>query len=293
MNFKDMNPILACVYSLPRSGSTVLITELDRLKGVICLPESYFPQVLELLSADELSNPDTLAAYFLASSPSGSVLSFEEARDCMVPGNWNRTLINLGLACSIKTNRNPADVSTIIWKTTRIIGRWKLFANAGGQFLILRRNLLNVFDSQFRVDFGRHNRNPFRFAAFIESYEAVFARLPTANTCLVEYETIPEQLPAIRAWCGVKNEQWSEGESSMAQTHAKHEWHGGLMDGFESSDELKRKNITITQRYSLKAGRIFARPFRPILARLRDYYDGKIMNQIRTEAKKNISNKSH
>lgn len=288
--FEKMSPSLICVYSLPRSGSTVLIAELDRIKGVLCLPESYFPQILELLDADELQDSNILAAYFLASSPSGSLLSFEEVKDCIVPGNWNRTLINIGLACAIKTNRDPHQVSVIIWKTTRIVGRWKLFSDSGGRFLILRRNPVNVFESQFRVDFGRHNRNPLRFAFFLESYEAVFSRIPKNRLQLIEYERIPEQLPKIQNWLGVSNSNWDEGESTLAKTHAKKSWHGGLLDGFQSKDNLKRKNVSVVQRVAITSGRIMAKPFWPILKRLRDYYDKGIMKQIRSDAEKILAN---
>jgi len=285
-SLKDTKPTLVCVYSLPRSGSTVLIAELDRIKGVVCLPESYFPQVLELLTPEELSNKSSLAAFFLASSPSGSLLSFEEAKECMDPDDWNRTLINLGLACALKTNRKPSQVTTIIWKTTRIIGRWRLFSEAGGRFIILKRNPLNVFESQFRVDFGRHNRNPFRFAVFLESYEAVFSRLPKKDSRFIEYELIPNQLPALQNWFGVENTHWTESESSLAKTHAKKTWHGGLLDGFKSNDPLKRKNVTQMQRVAIIVGRFISRPLRPLLGLLRDHYDKGIMSQIRTDARK-------
>ena len=279
-----MNPSLVCVYSLPRSGSTVLIAELDRLKGVICLPESYFPQVLELLSPEELASPDTLAAFYLASSPSGSLLSFDETRACMMPGDWNSTLVNLGLACAGKTKRDPAEVKVIIWKTTRIIGRWQLFHAAGGRFMVLRRNPVNVFESQFRVDFGRHNRNPVRFGAFLESYEAVFSRIPLSTTFIVEYEKIPEQLASIQGWLGVGKEHWPEGESSLEKTHAKHSWHGGLLDGFQSKDHMKRENVTAMQQFAIRSGRTITRPFHPVMRLLRDHYDRGIMQQVRGEA---------
>ena len=293
MNLGDANPALACVYSLPRSGSTVLIAELDRLKGIVCLPESYFPQVLEFLTPQELSDPAKLAAFFLASSPSGSLISFEEAQTCMVPDDWKATLVRLGLACAAKTNRNPSQVRTIIWKTTRIIGKGKLFAEAGGRFLVLRRNPVNVFDSQFRVSFGRHNRNPLRFAVFLESYEAAFSRLPPEATYHIEYEAIPEQLAAMSDWFGVVGDNWAGGESSIALTHARKTWHNGLMDGFQSRDEIKRKNVTLGQRFFLGAGRFAAKPVRPILSFLRDYYDGEIIKQIRNEATTILVARSH
>jgi len=281
----DINKInLTCIYSLPRSGSTALIAELDCIEGVVSLPESYFPQVLELLSPEERADPFCLAAFFLASSPSGALLSFQESLECMVPTDFELTFKQLGLAVAEKTKRDPSKIKTVIWKTTRIIGRWKLFSEAGGRFIILRRNPINVFDSQFRVDFGRFNRNTLRFSAFRESYEAIFSRM-SADLCLsVEYELIPDQLPKIKEWLGVQGEKWVGVDSSVAQTHGKNEWHNGVMDGFESKDEIKRKNVSAKQLKMLEFGQKITRPFRPILGMLRDYYDSQIMKQIRKDA---------
>jgi hypothetical protein len=53
--------------------------------------------------------------------------------------------------CEEDTARS-CQVKAVVWKTTRIVGRWKVFARAGGRFIVLRRNPLNVFESQFRVD---------------------------------------------------------------------------------------------------------------------------------------------
>lgn len=281
---ENWSPGLVCVYSLPRSGSTVLIAELDRLNGIVCLPESYFPQLLEFLTPEELSDAKRLAAYYIASSPAGSLLTFDEAKACIVSGNYSKTLIQLGLACAIKTNRDPSQVSVIIWKTTRIISGWKLFSEAGGRFLVLRRNPLNVFESQFRVDFGRHNRNPLRFSFFQESYEAIFSQLPRASTFYVDYEEIPAERASIQEWLGVSSESWRTGESSLTGTHAKHAWHKGLMDGFQSRDSIKRNNVTATHRLLLNAGELLVRPLRPVLGLLRIGYDRKIVEQIRIVA---------
>jgi hypothetical protein len=38
-NIDDKQIDLVCIYSLPRSGSTALIAELDRIEGIVCLPE--------------------------------------------------------------------------------------------------------------------------------------------------------------------------------------------------------------------------------------------------------------
>ncbi|HEC15571.1 MAG TPA: hypothetical protein ENI99_03220 [Sedimenticola sp.] len=277
---------LVCVYSLPRSGSTALMAELDRRKSVVCVPESYFPQALELVAKRDLSNPRKMAALFFATSPSGVVLSFEEAVACMVPGNIQKTLVQIGLACAEKTNRDPSLVKVVVWKTTRIIGRWKLFASAGGRFIILRRNLINVFESQFRVDFGRHNRNPLRFAIFGESYEAVFSRLPNDDLFEVDYESIPKQLPSLMTWLGTDTVLWEEGRSTLEQTAAIHPWHKGVMDGFQSMDAIKRRNVLFWQRALLRGGGIVFYLARPFLGFLRDYFDRQIMNQVTMEAER-------
>jgi hypothetical protein len=257
---------------------------LDRIEGIVCLPESYFPQVIELLTSTEQLDPYVLAAFFLASSPSGALLSFQEAVDCMVPGNHQQTFKRLGLAMAHKTKREPSKIKTVVWKTTRIIGKWRLFANAEGRFIILRRNPVNVFDSQFRVDFGRFNRNTLRFSAFKESYEAIFSRMPTDLCLSVDYESILEQLPNINNWLGVQGTSWVDVDSSIAQTHGKNDWHNGVMEGFESSDAIKRKNITGKQLMMLEISQKITKPFRPLLALLRDYFDSQIMKQIRKDA---------
>ena len=281
---EKQKPSLVCVYSLPRSGSTVLIAELDRLDSVICLPESYFPQVLELLSPEELADRRQLAAYFMASSPSGSLLTFEEAEQCMVPGDWAATLSKLGTESARKIGRSADEIKVVIWKTTRIIGRWRLFHSAGGRFVLLRRHKYNVFESQFRVQFGIHNRNPLRFAVFHESYEAVFTRLPAEDTFEVEYDTIPDQYAPLRDWLKVSGDLRAGGESSLESTHAGKSWHGGLLDGFKSKDHIKRENVVGLQRILISTGIILVRPLRPLLGYLRDYYDKGIMQQIRTDA---------
>lgn len=281
------DPILVCVYSLPRSGSTALTVQLDKWQGVVCLPESYFPQMLELLTPEEFSSPEKMAALFIASSDSGSALTFDESLACMVPNNSTETLKRLGLACIKKTCRNPGKVRAVVWKTTRIIGRWETFARAGGRFLILRRNPLNVFDSQFRVEFGTYNRNPIRFAAFRESYEAVFQRIPEKRTFPVDYESIPEQMPDILTFLGIEDRvPWKEGKSILGLISAKKDWHRRILDTFQSRDKEQRGNLTISQRLALKVGLTLFHPLRPLLGLLRDRYDQRIMDYLRTRARK-------
>jgi len=276
--------LLACVYSLPRSGSTMLLAELDRWEGIVCVPESYFPQMLELMTPRELGDPRRMAALFLASSDSGAVLTFDEAVQCMMPHDPEGTITQLGLACAAKTGRDLSKLRAIVWKTTRLVGRWKLFARAGGRFLVLRRNPVNVFDSQFRVDFGRRNRRPLRFAAFRESYEAVFCRLPRDLALCIDYESIPEQLATVLSFLGIEQREWGVGESLLAQTSAKHRRHDHVMDGFKSRDVQQKRNVTTRQRALLRTGQILCRPLRPLFGLIRDHYDRQMMDVLRARA---------
>lgn len=271
---------LICVYSLPRSGSTVLIAQLERIKGIVCVSESYFPQILEFLSPTVLADSEKLAAIYLASSPDGSLLSFDEVVKCIFPFEHKKTLTQLGLAYAVKTNRDPSQIRYIVWKTTRLIGRWKIFAGADGRFIVLRRNPINVFESQFRVTFGIHNRNAIRFILFRESYESAFARFPLKSTFSIDYESIPDQIPLLLLWLSLDDVSWSEAESSLASTSAKNAWHSGVMSSFESKDFIKRMRIQKLSRILLRLGQILFRAFRPLLGPIRDYHDKKIMVQV-------------
>ncbi len=165
------------ILSLPRSGSTLLSAILDQRLGIISPPESSFPQILGKISAQERSDTLRLAALYIASTFSGTPLSLEESRECMEGGD-GEILTKLGLALAGKLGRDPGQVKLVIWKTTRTVSFTEVPMATGGKFIVLRRHPLNVFESQFRVHFGKNNRKPFRFASFRESYEAAFASLP-------------------------------------------------------------------------------------------------------------------
>jgi hypothetical protein len=62
------------------------------------------------------------------------------------------------------------------------------------------------------------------------------------------------------------------------------------MEGFESSDAIKRKNITGKQLMMLEISQKITKPFRPLLALLRDYFDSQIMKQIRKDAEETQKN---
>lgn len=278
MRNKDIQ--LSCIYSLPRSGSTVLSAELDRFEGVVCVPESYFPQIIDYLSSEELDSPKVLARILLETCDGGFLLSQSELEEAILPGNWRDTFIRIGLRCAEKTKRNPDDISAIVWKSTRMLTAYKPMLEAGSKFIILRRNPVNVYDSQFRVDFGVHNRNVIRFAAFRQSYEALFSRLKTSSAFELEYETIPNKIEALARWVGGSGRARTSGVSTMEQTMAQQEWHKGLLDGFESTDELKRKNISLFKRLILHSASSLFFLSRPYLFHLREKYDRQLAAKI-------------
>ncbi len=274
-----MTAKLFCILSLPRSGSTVLTAELDRFHGVICLPESAFPQMLAVVSEAEWADSRRMAAMFLVCSFSGTVLSLEEAERC-ITGNRRETLVNLGLACARKTGRDEGAVRTVIWKSTRLTSLWRSFAGLGGRYCVLRRNPVNVHDSQFRVGFGLNNRKPLRFALFSESYEWAFSHLP-AETFHLEYEKIPGRLADLLQWMGAVDRPWSGGASSFVNVAAGRPWHAEILKGFKSTDDAKRAAVPFRRRVALAVCRRVVRPFRPLLGPLRRHYDSQAVATIR------------
>lgn len=239
---------LSCIVSLPRSGSTVLTAELDRFEGVVCVPETYFPQILDFLPAEELQSPKRLAQVFLATCDAGFLLDQGELEQLIQPDDWRKTFISIGLCCAEKAGRDPYAIRAIVWKSTRMLTGFQRMQGAGAKFVILRRNPINVYESQFRVDFGIHNRNIIRFAAFRQSYEALFTELQKAGSFQLEYESIPQRMDALLDWVGGTKQLRAVGESTMAHTMAQHDWHKGLLDGFNCKDEEKRKNVSLWQR---------------------------------------------
>lgn len=278
-------PQLLCVYSLPRSGSTVLISELDKIKGICCLPESYFPQAWSLASRSRDPSQEYLAALYLASSPAGATLSFDEVVKLIDPQDPRASLINIGLKTVEKENRDPNSLKVIVWKTTRIISHMDLLNSSLFKFILLRRNVYNVFESQFRVDFGVHNRNPYRFAAFVASYESVFDKLPCDRTFEIAYDQIPHQIEAVCSWLKIENENWNEGyTSSIARTHGNKEWHSNLLEGFSNRDKKKLEFIEKKQLAAIDNGLKCTKYLKPIFYLLRRYFDKKIFSNVEQDA---------
>lgn len=277
-------PSLFFIVSLPRSGSTVLTAELDRFEGVVCAPESYFPFMLPFLESGKERSRRDWARIFLESCDAGFVLSEDELARLIDPSDWRATFLEIGKACAQKSGRDPESIRAVVWKSTRALSGHAVVKATGARFILLRRNPINVFDSQFRVEFGIHNRNPARFAAFRQSYEWLFAKFYAQPTFGLEYEKIPDELPRLLAWMGVPNVLRQSGESTMARTVAQCEWHKGLLDGFESKDAEKRRNIGVWRRAIFWGATAAFWPLRFYLGRLRVKYDASLARRIAGQA---------
>ncbi len=281
---------LAYILSLPRSGSTVLSAMLDKRKGVISPPESSFPQVLGVLTREERNNPRKLAALYIGATFPPTPLSLDDAEACMRGGD-EEILIALGKAVAVKLGRDPEHIHAIVWKTPRTVGMHKAPLATPGKFIILRRNPHNVFESQFRVQFGENNRNPFRFAIFRESYENAFARLPRERVMEVNYDDLPDILPKVLDFIGIADQGSWEGHQSSLQLASEHcSWMSEVTQDFQNRDPEKRTRLDPKQVKKLEIAMQLARPLRPLLGSLRSHFDHQSMGPIRERAAQVLSN---
>jgi hypothetical protein len=264
---------LAFILSLPRSGSTVLSAMLDRKKGIVSPPESVFPQMLGTVTPEERADKRWLAALYLGSTFTPTPLTLEDAQECMVGSN-EEILVALGKACAVKLSRDPEQVEAVVWKTPRMVSMHEGPLSTGGKFVVLRRNPHNVFESQFRVEFGKKNRNPYRFALFLESYENAFSRLPEERTIQITYDSLPGSLSDLLSFLGVEDR--GEWESASSSLDLAVQYCGHMADvtkPFENTDPVKRARLDPTQIRKLEFAMRLARPTRAFLGLLRAHFD--------------------
>ncbi len=282
--------MLSFILSQPRSGSTVLSAILDRIKGVVVMPESSFPQVLGEISSEERRSKRWLAALYRGSTfPSlpepPTPLSIDDAERCM-EGSDAEILLALGKALTVKLGKDSSQVTHVIWKTTRTIGLHKGPVLTGGRFVILRRHLHNIFDSQFRVDFGMRNRNPWRFAVFTQSYENAFEHLPKTARFELNYATIPEDLQRLLDFLGIEERlEWPQGKSSIELVSETASWLTQATASFQNTDQEKRAKLAPQLKGRLDIALQFTRPLRPLMGPVRRHYDLKSLADIREEAR--------
>lgn len=271
------------IASLPRSGSTVLTALLDQRADILCLPESFFPVLIDHLSEEEWSNRKRVAALFVASCSDGSPMTLEEAEACIVDDK-EETLDRLATAVAIKCGRDPAVIRTVVWKFTRLVGSWRFASKTGGKFLLVHRNPLNVFESQGRVPFGKKNRSGFRFALFEASYREAFRHYPADRTRHLPYPEIGAKVGEIAGWIGSTNTQRAQGIGAVGAHAGKNPWHSEIQKPFEDKDAEKLANLP---RHKVLAYRVASAWFKllPFIPRIaRAMADRRTANALRSHA---------
>lgn len=272
--------MLAYILSQPRSGSTVLTAILDKRKGVVCMPESSFPQALGIMSRSERADRRWLAAMYLGSTFPPTPLTFDDALRCM-DGSNEEILIDLGRALATKLGRNPDDVRTVVWKTTRTIGMHKGPLATSGRFIVLRRHPHNVFESQSRFDYGVRNRKPLRYAIFSQSYEHALTSLPTDRTFQIEYDDTEKRLPALLDFLKIEDQgPWETGGSSLDLVAQSCSWLTQITEEFHNTDPEKRARLAPEMVGSVDRALALTRPLRPFMSPLRAYFDQRSMEHI-------------
>jgi len=271
------------IVSVPRSGSTLLTNLLDAYDDVVCPPESFFPAVLEMMDTTELSEKRKVAALFVVSCSDGSPLTMEEAETC-IHADKGQTLDALALAIAEKLGRDPAAIRAVVWKYTRMVGCWRFPAAHGGRFIILHRNPLNVYESQFRVPFGQKNKNPIRFALFSSSYTVAFAGYPKAQTLELGYPDIPARLPELIAWVGSAGQKREASAGTLDEIAGRNPWHANINKPFENKDPEKLKNLSVWQTTGFHFGQIVFDTLGFLTRKARRAADVRQMASLRQQA---------
>ena len=284
--------MLAYILSQPRSGSTVLTAILDKRKGVVCMPESSFPQALGVVSRKEREDKRWMAALYLGSTFPPTPLSFEDALACM-EGSDEEILNALGRALAGKLGRDPDDVRTVVWKTTRTIGMHRGPLATSGRFVVLRRHPHNVFESQSRFEFGVRNRQPFRYAVFLQSYEHALARLPEDRTFAIEYDDTEKRLPALLEFLKIEDQgAWETGGSSLDLVAESCSWLTQITEEFRNTDPEKRARLAPEMVKTVDRAMALTRPLRPFMGPLRAHFDKRSMAHIWDFARQRLEENS-
>lgn len=271
------------IVSIPRSGSTVLTKMLDRYEDIFCLPESFFPALIGNVSDNEWKDKRWMAALFVASCSDGSPLTLDEAESCIQECK-SGTLDALALAAARKADREPESIRTIVWKFTRLVGCWQFVSSIGGLFLILRRNPLNVYISQFRVPFGQKNKNPCRFALFEASYLAAYKAYPAAKTRHLNYNDIESTISDIVAWLGSSGRMLAASSKGIGEISGKNPWHSEINKPFKNTDAEKLAVLKRSQSTSYHLARVLL-TFVSIVPRIaRTLADRRQLGALRDQA---------
>lgn len=275
---------LTYILSQPRSGSTVLTAILDKRKGVVCMPESSFPQVLGVISKKERADKRWLAALYLGARFPPGPLKYDDALACM-DGSDDEILFSLGKAVAAKLGRDPEQITNVVWKTTRTIGMHAGPLATEGKFVVLRRNIHNVFESQSRFDYGASNRNPYRYAIFTQSYEHALRRCPKGRTFQLNYDDLPGITLQLLEFMGVENRGEWETQMSVLDIVAENcSWLTEVTKEFKNTDPEKRARLDSRVVRKLDLALALTTPVRPFIGPVRSYFDKKSMMDINKSA---------
>ncbi|MEK7950836.1 sulfotransferase [Luteolibacter soli] len=284
--------MLAYILSQPRSGSTVLTAMLDKRKGVVCMPESSFPQALGVVSRKERDDRRWMAALYLGSTFPPTPLSFEDALACM-EGSDEQILHALGRALATKIGRDPTEVRTIVWKTTRTIGMHRGPLSTSGRFIVLRRHPHNVFESQSRFDYGVRNRRPLRYAFFAQSYEYALSRLPVDRTFLINYDDAEKRLSELLGFLQLDDRgTWETGSSSLDLVAKSCSWLAQITEEFRNTDVEKRARLTPETLKLVDRSLALTRPLRSFMGPVRAHSDRRSMSHIWDFARQRLAENS-
>ncbi len=251
----------------------MLSAQLDSVKGIVCVPENYFPFLLFFDENWRERPREELAKLFLESTDDSSILDYDEVLSCLTGNSLRRALIEIGLRIAEKTGRKREGVRAVVWKTTRLVSGYSLPESLGFRFILLQRNFLNVYQSQFRVEFGRLNRDPIRFVLFGYSYMSIFKKIDRHIVRDIEYSRVQAQLPDIVRWIGVESVLWDNGRSAIIESMGSSSWHSGLSLSFKDEDSKKIKALSTRLRYSIFFAKIFLYPSIYILSPIRKQLD--------------------
>lgn len=265
---------------------------LDKYEDVLCLPETFFPGVVELVDDAEWKNRRWMAALFVVSCSDGSPLELDEAEAC-IRASRPDTLEALAVAITLKAGRDPAKIRTVVWKFTRMVGCWRFAASVGGRFIILRRNLLNVYESQFRVPFGDKNRKPARFALFAASYDAAYSGYPDRQTLSLNYPDIPVSMPRVLEWIGSSDTPRYTAGGGMGEISGQRPWHTEIGKPFKNEDARKLGTLSPWQiaSYRLTRATLFLMPF--VARKARNLADQRQMVALRLQARELLQIRVH
>jgi len=280
--------MLTYILSQPRSGSTVLTAILDKRKGIVSMTESCFPQVLGTLSKSERSDKRWVAALYLGSRMAPDLLDINDAESCF-SGSNEEMLFALGKAVAAKLGRDPAEVRNVVWKTTRAIGLHAGPITTSGKFVALRRNTYNVFESQSRFVHGVHNRNPWRYALFAQSYEHALRRCPVDRTFKLGYDDLPGILPRLLDFMEVPDlGEWETSGSILDEVAKQCDWLSQVTGDFRNTDNKKLAQLDPAVIKRLSCALSMTSKLFPLIGPIRNYFDMKSIAYVKSLAREFI-----